>query len=514
MKHARTAATFLLLALAPACGGETQAPDLGPSTFKVTVTAINGDTSLPTRESPLPANHGDTTETWDFTIEARKSTGELVAFDGYVGLSTSTGAVDGVTGEGASGRNILLEGGKGGGRALVKGMYGPTRLWATDLGYLPATPGKKPACSDGVDDDKDGLIDYPADPGCAFADDDSEEGGTFSAGASVPVEYALPKITDVRGYSAKTPTPSGTPYAYNAVEINTTAPQTVIVTRVASDGFYVTDIAPAEMASGFNSVFAFNFSTPANLRVCDRITYLAGTANDFFGFTELNFPSYQPSYFLEGQGTCQVPEPAVILTDKPSTCQVDADCANNLCKSGQCALTIINDAVRMQRLQSSLVRLENVTVAKNFGPGLAHNNVFSGDASSCDFNGDGQVDFLAQDEGSCSEVCDADPDCSEWTAFSARGDVKVSRGSASSIIKINVSTVSGFDPVAARGQQLTAITGTMRKFSGGTLNWTVETRCADDLVCDLPGCGAKQAISSQTACVELRTIDDNDEGTN
>jgi hypothetical protein len=509
MKHARQAIAVLVLALAPACGGETTAPpDLGPSTFKVTVTAVNGNTTLPTRASPLPANHGDVDDMWDFTVEARKSTGEPVAFEGYVRMSVSTGTVKLVTGEGASGHNILLKGGKAAGQATVTAMFGPTKLTAEDLGYIPAPPGRKPACSDGVDNDKDGLIDYPADPGCHYADDDNEEGGTFAEGASAAVEYALPKISDIRGKGA------GTPYAYDAVEVNTSLPQTVIVTRVASDGFYVTDIDPAEMAGGYNSLFAFNFSTPGNLRVCDRITYLAGTANDFFGFTELNFPSYQPSYFLEGQGTCQVPEPAVILTDKPATCQVDADCANNLCKAGVCAINIIQDAVRMQRLQSSLVRLENVTVAKHFGPGLAKNNVFGDDASSCDFNGDGQVDFMAEDEGSCSEVCDADPDCSEWTAYSARGDVKVSRGAQSSIIKINVSTVSGFDPVAARGQPLTAVTGTMRKFSGGTLNWTVETRCADDLVCDLPGCGAKQVISSQTACVQLRTIDDNDEGTN
>jgi hypothetical protein len=283
---------------------------------------------------------------------------------------------------------------------------------------------------------------------------------------------------------------------------------------VASDGFYVTDIAPSEMANGYNSVFAFNFSTPGNLRVCDRITNLAGTANDFFGFTELNFPSYQSSYFLEGQDSCQVPEPAVILTDKPATCQVDADCANDLCQSGKCSANILKDPVRMQRLQSSLVRLENVTIARHFGSEPALDNVFGDDRSNCDFNRNGQIDYASEDERSCAEVCDADPDCNEWTTYLARKDVKVSRGSQSSIVKINVSTVSGFDPVKARGKTLTALTGTMRRFSGGTLNWTVEARCADDLVCDALGCGSKQIVSSKTACVKLRTAADNDEGTN
>ena len=42
------------------------------------------------------------------------------------------------------------------------------RLW----GYTPTTP--EHGCSDGRDADGDGLLDYPADPGCQSADDDDE----------------------------------------------------------------------------------------------------------------------------------------------------------------------------------------------------------------------------------------------------------------------------------------------------------------------------------------------------
>src|SRR5262249_19509662 len=38
---------------------------------------------------------------------------------------------------------------------------------------LPAAP-PPPQCSDGVDNDGDGLIDFPQDPGCFGADDDDE----------------------------------------------------------------------------------------------------------------------------------------------------------------------------------------------------------------------------------------------------------------------------------------------------------------------------------------------------
>ncbi|MFT3776154.1 MAG: hypothetical protein QM820_63230 [Minicystis sp.] len=431
---------------------------------------------------PLPANQGDKIETWDFTIETRKPTGEVEPFDGFVRLSVHPGTIYTVAGEGASGRNILIKKGKAQGSVGLTAVYGPTRLWVEDLGYKPAPEGRKPKCSNGLDDDKNGLIDYPADPGCAFADDDDEGGGTFAAGVSPPVQYALPKVSDVRGTGA------GTPYPFEAVEINTAPPQRVVVTRVASDGFYVTDVNATEMAKGYNSLFAFNFNTPAGMRVCDVVTYLSGTANDFFGFTELNFPSFQVSYFLDGQGTCEVPEPTVL------------DAAT------------IGDPVAMQKLQSSLVRIQNFKIASNFGPGIVKNNKFTPEASSCDFNGDGQIDFSGA-EGECAAICDtAAGDCSEWTAFSARGDYNMILGN--SIIKTQTGTVSGFDPTAYRGQVIGSITGTMRKFSGGTLNWTIETRCPDDLACGFPGCGASQAISSQTACVRLRTTDDNDEGTN
>jgi hypothetical protein len=394
---------------------------------------------------------------------------------------------------------MLLKDGKASGSAQVTAVFGPGHLWADDLGYKPTPPGKTPACSNGKDDNGNGLIDFPADPGCAFADDDDENGGTYASGVSPSVEYELPKISDVRGTS-------GTPYPYEAVEIKTDAPQNVVITRVASDGFYVTDINATEMMNGYNSVYAFNFSTPAGVRICDRVTYLAGTANDFFGFTELSFPSYRVSFSLRDQA-----------------CKTGADCASGVCTDGKCPCTvpeptlltpaIIANPIAMQKLESSLVRIEGFKIVDNFGPNLVDptKNKPNADSSNCDYNGDGQIDYTTQ-EGVCSGLCDtASGDCSEWTNYSARAEYNVILGNA--IIKIDTGTVSGFDPTAYRGQVLTAVTGTLRKFSGGTLNWTIETRCPDDLACPYPGCGAGAPISSLSACVKLRrTVDDNDEG--
>lgn len=169
----------------------TTVSDLGPSTFHVEVTRVDGK-ELPTKDAPLPANLGDRFEDWSFTIEARSPTGELEPFEGMVRLSTRPGAIHHLEGPGTIGRNILLEGGKASGIAKVSAVYGPSRVWVEDVGYTPVLPGETPACSDGTDNNGDVLVDFPADPGCAFADDDSEDGGTYAAGVSAPVHYALP----------------------------------------------------------------------------------------------------------------------------------------------------------------------------------------------------------------------------------------------------------------------------------------------------------------------------------
>lgn len=486
MSALRIAVTALgALGFVAACGGDSPTPIDSTSQFHIEVISVNGK-PLPTEDAPLVANQGNVTETWAFKIEARTPSGELdPTFDGVVRLSTRPGAITRVLGEGAVGRNLRLVGGKGTGSVELTAVYGPSRLWADDLGYLPAKPGKKPLCSDGKDNDGDVLLDFPADPGCAFADDDSEEGGTYAAGVSQAVSYALPKISDVQGHGPSTP------YPYEGVEINTASPQQrLIVTRVASDGFYVTDINDVDKdnkSNGYNHIFAFNFSTPAGMRVCDHVTFLSGTVNEFFGFTELSFPSFELDYPIGDMGgKCEVPPPNVI----------DA--------------TTLADDVAMEKIESSLVRAMGYHVAANFGPKPVEKNIFAPDSSNCDLNSDGQIDFDDPKEASCSNACSKDPECSEWTAFSARGNYKISK-SANDMIQIQTGTVPDFDPVANKGLLLDAVTGTLRNFSGGTLNWTIETRCKADLVCGRDGCAA---LPSDTACVRLRTQDDNDQGTN
>ena len=134
------------------------------------------------------------------------------------------------------------------------------------------------------------------------------------------------------------------------------------------------------------------------------------------------------------------------------------------------------------------------------------------DASNCDLNGDGQVDFENAREGACSNQCGSSAGCSEWTAFAARGNYKLARQTL--VILANTGTAQGFDPLAHKGETIASLTGTLRNFSGGSLNWTVETRCGEDLVCNFDEACQSEPIPSSLACIAPATEGDNDAGTN
>jgi hypothetical protein len=481
--------------------------DLGTQTFRIGVVAVNGG-EPPTVDDPLPANVGKTNEVWEVEIQAVGPDGGSDDFDGFVRLSVQPGAVVSVvnaTGENI-GRNLRLENGKATATVTVTAVYGESRLWVEDLGYTPTPAGETPACANGKNDDEDDvLVDYPNDSGCAFSDDDSEEEGFFAAGVSPPVHYELPTVQNVQGGT------STTPFPYESLEINTSDEHELIVTRIAKDGFYVTDLSG--QSSGYNHLFAFNFSTPRGMRVCDRVTFLSGTVVEFFGFTELSFPSFDVEPLFEGdEDKCKVPDPVVL------------------------GFETIESALSMEQLESGLVRLEGYQIPQFFGPKPAINNVFAEDQSSCDLNGDGRVDFESDAEASCANECNDNPECTEWTSYIARGNYKVWKEETDDdgnphllFMQVNTDPAGQFSPTSHRGEVLRAVTGTMRNFSGGDLNWTVEARCVDDVVCDSPGCAldpvakaedpnttqlATAPIGPKEACVELRTIGDNDEGTN
>lgn len=501
----------LLLALACAATGCTADRDVTiEGAIRITVVDVDG-APLPTEDAPLPTNLGDRVERWHFTAEALDAQGNPdPTFEGVARASIRPGSVDAIEGPDGLGRNLRFRDGKAEGTAVVAGMFGPSRLWLADIGYQPAEGDEDPACANGVDDDGDVQTDFPNDPGCAFADDESEDPGTLLTGVSPPIFYELPTVAEVQGRG------STTPFEAVAVDVAVVDP-VVIVTRVASDGFYVTDISDP---GGYNHLFAFNFNTPEGMRVCDRLQRFSGTATEFFGFTEVSFPSYEIG---------RVTEETSALCVRDDDCPETAFCAREAFSTeGRCQpclvpepvlLTnaLLNSDAELEKLESGLVRVEQMRITPNFGPDFPEEVQplafkFDANASNCDLDEDGRVDFENAREGACSNQCGSSADCSEWTAYASRGNYKIARQTL--VIQANTGTARGFDPVAHKGETIASLSGTLRNFSGGSLNWTIETRCGDDLVCNFDAACQSEPVPSTRACIAPATEGDNDAATN
>jgi hypothetical protein len=270
-----------------------------------------------------------------------------------------------------------------------------------------------------------------------------------------------------------------------------------IVIRVSSTGFYAQDLQDdLHPGPGYGGIYAYNFSTPPLMRVCDRVQVLSGTASDFYGFTELNYPTWQLEYWDSTQRPCLVPEPTLL------------------------GLADITSDNRMWQLEATLVRVQtagtvSAHIAAHFGPHdvpLVNGAWTPGaDASNCDFDHNGKISYSDPREGPCADACNGtssaaptDVECSEYSQYASQGDFMQIVTDAATMsharIQANASAANGFDPVGLRGATIGAFTGTVSYFSGGT-QFTIEARCQDDVVAD-PNA---KPLSSDVACVHPRT---------
>lgn len=449
------------------------------------------------------------------TVRAVKTDGTVdTEFTRYVRMSAKPGAILPLSGPDVDGRNILLKNGVSSPvEVRLNNAYGVTYIIADDLGYVPADPLRSPPpqCSDGVDNNGNGTIDFPADPGCSFANDDAEEAGTFAEGASQPIYINLPRIAEVRGRKcepARGCSGNGaTPFPKEQILIDTGYRETpsgatsfvfnTVVVRLSSDGFYASDIGDSK--DGFNSIFAFNFNAPPRMRVCDRLKTYGGTANEFFGFTQISYPTWTLEEWDPKQRLCLVPEPAKVTP------------------------TVIQDTSNLLRLSGSLVRVETTVgadgkksaiakVTPKFGPGdtpcrsggqvktlpdvtkcdkdpVANTYLFvpGPDASNCDFDKNGRIDFsTGSPENDCAAICTADPECTEYSNYKSRSTfrITVTNSNGSQAIQADATASAGFDPYALKGVELRSFSGTLHFFSGGS-QFTIEARCKDDILLDL-----------------------------
>ena len=507
----------------------------------------------------------DKPETFSVSIEMLKADGKRdTSFDKYVRINIKPGTVVSVAGSGVNGRNVLLRKGFADNIDVsVVGAFGDARIVAEDLGYQPKNVGDgKPAqCSDGIDNDGDKRIDDPADNGCEFGNDNSEMGGTYTAGASQPLYYQLPRVELVRGAQCTNSSPpvctggAATPFKATQIQFDTGWRDSerkflfdMAVTRIATGGFYVTDTeGDRERVDrrGYSSLFAFNFSAPSGMRVCDRLRTLGGTATEFFGSIQIGYPTWTLEQWDPKVRPCGVPEPKVMLasdlrTDPskviaiPSPSYVhslvrvrtgtypeflyDPTTKKPICKGGKAECEVegpehdsAEHTVEVHVTQHFGEKKPELNPAYDPNDSKATNAAFiTDDASNCDFNGDGTIDFNTEPEKGCAKSCEADVECTEWSNFASRGNFylfirdkrKYGTDETTTDVKIQAdgSASPAFLPAKSKGLKIGSFTGTLGYFSGGS-QYTIEARCVDDIILD-PNAPPK---CSAVACVYPRT---------
>lgn len=537
--------------IAPACGGGFGTIGDGHK-LVVTIKASDDQTTgapcgttppnLGSVASPLQVTIGNP-RTFCVHVEARNPDGSLdTTFSHkYVNLTIQPGTVTNL-----DSRNVELVDGvtQQDVQVPVVGAFGEAHIWADDIGYEPAPPDRNPPpqCSNGIDDNGNHLIDYPADPGCYAPTDDSEDLGSYAAGASETLYFESPRIPLVRGYD---PTSYGygnaTAFPHQQITIDTgwrggtNYDFSAVVIGLTAAGFYVEDLqnGPGDQPTGYNGLYAYNFSTPPFMRVCDRVQILGGTSSDFYGYTELNYPTWQLEFWNPAERPCMVPEPTILGPGD------------------------LNNDNRLWQVEATLVRVQTepggtieAHVAHHFGPGNVQrddNHCLSGQSapcyvpdathSNCDFDHSGKIDFTDPDESACANACSGscsaapyDPECAEWSQYESQNEFEiivtdtqgtcntqpdcatgylcqpingVNRCRAQARLQADASAANLFNPAASAGQTLRSFTGLLGYFSGGC-QFTSSARCQDDVITDMNG----SPMPSNQACVHPRTLSD------
>jgi len=160
-------------------------------------------------------------------------------------------------------------------------------------------------------------------PARIWVEDTVREGASYATGVSPVIRYAYPTLADVQRPDCQDL--SG--LLGNHVEIDV-EDRDLIVTHVASDGFYVTDTT--DPPGSYNSMYAFTFSRPRDLVEGDKLAALDGNVVEYIAFTELGYPSF----LIESSGHV-LPEPTLI--DDSHIC---------------------GDTDTMEQYESSLVKIE------------------------------------------------------------------------------------------------------------------------------------------------------------
>ncbi len=250
-----------------------------PLSFKVHILEDVG-----TARDPLPYSTDPRTFTLD--VQAVELSGEEADwFNGEVFLDIAPrGRLDP-----RQARTITLKKGKASGVTVqVQRVHGDSSIWVEDRGT----------------DDKP---------------------GSYATGLSETIHVAHPTLHEI----SQTTSIEASALDGDFVQVNTRG-RRLVATGLAVDGFYVTDLDDNDR--GFNAIFAHTHSRPRGVEVGDLITEIIGTVEEFYGFTELGFPTYKVGGHL----------------DEVPVRELD--------------LKLLADPLEMEKLESRLVQVRDVTV--------------------------------------------------------------------------------------------------------------------------------------------------------
>jgi hypothetical protein len=492
--HPRAVCLTALLVATGCRGGKLPGPPPIDG-FKVT---ILGNTPLGSPDKPLPFSMDTFKLTVD--VEALKRGQRATGYDAYaVLLVRPVGTTDP--------EPLTIELRDGYAKAVpvgLKRVFGTVRLIVVENGYVPAQG--TAACNNDLDDDNDGYFDSPGehkdqekqqgDRGCFYGNDDDERGGSGVAGASPPIYFAGPTIADVQrpiiGVGGDASPLKG--------ERATITRGWLIVTRVGTDGMYVTDLTGARWDAAkqawnvkpeelsFDSIYVYNYSAPLNLQEGDCLTQLDGQVDEFYGYTELGKPTWKKGDFA----FCSAKAREAGLGDCPPANEDAESAAGKLCRERIEALAntpvditklMIDDGGTQrsvwesnppmtERFEAGLVQLTGVTMFK--------------EAPRCDLNLDSVIDYSNQAEKDCSNNCGDDASCIVWETYNRYKQWSVSFTDGDNKVRevnvVSAGGIQGFDPVALSkaagkaGKVLSKVVGTLRNLSFGRPPWTIELR--------------------------------------
>ncbi len=241
MRHQLLSASLVSTSLLLACHVQIE-KDQGsvPLSFKVSVREPVG-----TSKEPLPYDTAPRTFTLD--VEAVDLEGAPADwFEGEVNLDL---APRGRFAQGQA-RTLTLSKGKAEGIVVqIQRVHGDSNIWVEDRGT-------------------------------------KEKPGSYATGLSPTIHVSHPTLHDV----SQTENIASSALDGDFVQINADG-RRLVVTGIAVDGFYLSDID--EPTESFNAIFAHTHSRPRGVVQGDLITEIIGTVEEFYGFTELGFPTYK-----------------------------------------------------------------------------------------------------------------------------------------------------------------------------------------------------------------------------